>query len=190
LWLVVRSSSHLVGPTPYTCGITNSNVPEEVEMTPRPTCCAVCEDGAPWADAQLKLGMDEHGWMVQHVLGEGRHPGFAYTVGLAKWSLAEVLVYDLSPEDSAHLLNAIARRLVAGARIPDGAFLPDLALGGHCPRLFDVVGSSAPVFAARNLFGPRVRARQLVLPDCEGRMPWQRRYTGTRQPLHFTPPRE
>lgn len=153
-------------------------------------CCPACEDGELWADVQFRRGLDEHGWMIQQVLSDDQHPGFAYTVGLTKWLLPEVLVYDLDPAHSGLVLNVLANRLIAGEDIPDGAHLHDLDPRGHCFRLFSVLGESAPVYSALNLYGPTVRVHQLITPDAQGRLPWQRHYTGLRQPLHFTPPRE
>lgn len=59
-----------------------------------------------------------HGWAVQHVECE-RRP-FAYTVGLTRRGLPELVVTGLSPRRGQRLLNIAARRALVGDLLTPG----------------------------------------------------------------------
>lgn len=117
----------------------------------------------------IRATMREHGWAVQFVESE-RLP-FAYTVGLYARGLPELLLTGLPPQTSARLLNSIAHQIVE-----DGiAVQPAMHIDYQGEFLLEVVEVDHPEvhlkFAAA-LFGPQIRALQLVWTDDPGRWPW------------------
>ncbi|MGK3206656.1 DUF4262 domain-containing protein [Amycolatopsis sp. MEPSY49] len=119
---------------------------------------------------QLRDGVAKRGWMVQGVESDGSYPPWAYTIGLSGYDLPELVVTGLPVESAARLLNDSAARVLdssppaAGERVPlpDGTLLEVVALAEPSGHL---------VFAA-DLYGPEIRALQLVYPDACGRWPW------------------
>lgn len=107
------------------------------------------------------------GWMVQGVFPT--EPGdvwLAYTVGLTDAGLPELFMAGLSGGQLHGLLNAlaarhIAREIVAGATVRGVGSVPLRVIGA--PR--------APIGFARQLYGVRASAVQVVWPDDEGRWP-------------------
>ena len=56
--------------------------------------------------------MLENGWVVQYV--ESDRMPFAYTLGLARYGLPELLVTGVSPRRIVRMLNSVGRRAVGG----------------------------------------------------------------------------
>jgi hypothetical protein len=120
---------------------------------------------------ELRATIDDHGWAVQFVESEKRP--FAYTVGLHHRDLPELLITGLPPDTSARVLNSIAHMVV-----DDGTVLaPAMHIDYQDRFLIDVVEVEHPdvhlKYAVR-MFGPRVRALQLVWADERGRWPWDK----------------
>lgn len=118
---------------------------------------------------ELRTTISDHGWAVQYVESENRP--FAYTVGLHDHGLPELLITGLSPDIAARVLNSIAHMTV-----DDGTTLaPAMHIDYQDRFLIEVVEVEHPdvhlKFAVR-IFGPRVRAVQLVWADDRGRWPW------------------
>lgn len=131
----------------------------------------------------------EHGWMVMSI-GEGEHaPGFTFTVGLTGAGLPEVVVYGLPGDVAGTVLNDVARRLLDGERMPDGVAVPRV-LRGYDVQLWDATWLQDPLGAAFRLYGrDRVRVRQLVWPDRDGRWPWEPGFGAPDdEPVLFDPP--
>ncbi len=117
----------------------------------------------------LRETITDHGWVVQFVESDSRP--FAYTVGLHERGLPELLITGLAAHTSARVLNSIGHMVV-----DDGtALAPAMHIDYEDRFLIEVVEVEHPdvhlKFAAR-LFGPRVRALQLVWADDRGRWPW------------------
>lgn len=133
--------------------------------------CWMCDHpGATIEDylAVLRGKMLRSGWAIQYV-EDARKP-FAYTIGLTQRGLPELLVTGMSPRGAAGLLNTGAELAVL-----DGAPTPGRQITFATGRLVEVVEVDHPdahLCAAIGLFGPKVRAVQLVWADRRGRWPW------------------
>ncbi|MDQ7804864.1 DUF4262 domain-containing protein [Amycolatopsis sp. A133] len=123
---------------------------------------------------RLRCGVADRGWLVQGVEGAGPYPPWAYTIGLSGYGLPELVVTGLPALAAGNLLNSQASRALRGS---------PLAPGDHIPlddgRLIEVVSLAEPsahlVFATA-LYGPEIRALQLVHADAQGRFPWSPDY--------------
>lgn len=119
-----------------------------------------------------------HGWAVQYVESEDRP--FAYTIGLHDKGLPELLITALPAATSARLLNSIAHYMV-----DDGTTLqPAMHIDYQDEFLLEVVTVDHPdvhlKFAAR-LYGPDIRAFQLVWTDERRHWPWDRGWSHSRR---------
>ncbi|MBX7432557.1 DUF4262 domain-containing protein [Mycobacterium sp. Y57] len=136
--------------------------------------CWQCDNPEKTTDDYLDVLREtirEHGWAVQFV-EEERRP-FAYTVGLHDRGLPELLVTGLQAQMSAKLLNLTGRHMVDGSMVLHPA--ERIAYGNRF--LLEVVEVEHPIvhlkFAA-GIYGPKIRAYQLVWADDVGRWPWDR----------------
>jgi hypothetical protein len=120
------------------------------------------------------------GWVVQFI--QDRVP-FAYTIGLHQRGLPELLVTGTSPDRANLVLNTVAHYLVEGGRPVPGE---RIAIGDELP--LDIVQVEHPIahlkFAV-SIYGPELRALQLVWPDERGHLPWcaEFGYGQIRQPV-------
>jgi hypothetical protein len=122
--------------------------------------------------------IDSRGWFVQGVEKDRWRPGFAYTVGLTELGHPELLVTGMKFPDATHLLGAVAHPLachhapepVAGHHhvVPDGPML----------EFVDVAEPTVHLVMADGMYGPGVRAVQLVYVDDRGHWPWQPGFRG------------
>nr|WP_156686303.1 DUF4262 domain-containing protein [Mycobacterium sp. Marseille-P9652] len=119
---------------------------------------------------ELRATILDHGWAVQYVESENRP--FAYTVGLHGRGLPELLMTGLPPDTSCRVLNSIAHMIV-----DDGTHLaPAMHIDYENRFLIEVTEVEHPdvhLKLAATLFGPRIRALQLVWADDKGRFPWE-----------------
>lgn len=122
----------------------------------------------------------DHGWAVQGVEGDRIHAPWAYTVGLTAYDRPELVVTGLPLPAATQLLNDMAAHAlhadapVAGEQIP--------LRGGPLVEVVGLTMPSAHLNMAVELYGPDIRALQLVHTDDRGRWPWQRGFRG-RQPV-------
>jgi uncharacterized protein DUF4262 len=117
---------------------------------------------------ELRAGIERHGWVVQYV-DDDRRP-FAYTVGLHRHGLAELLVTGLDPQRAAQLLNAVAEYSINKVQPRPGE---TMSLGSVWTLEFvRVTQPSAHLVFAIGLYGPEVRALQVVWLDDDGHSPW------------------
>ncbi|WP_410640759.1 DUF4262 domain-containing protein [Amycolatopsis sp. lyj-346] len=137
--------------------------------------CFECENrDRPGYLERLRCGVADRGWLVQAVAGTGPYPPWAYTIGLSGYGLPELVVTGLPILAAGGLLNDLAAHTlhgpppVAGERIPldDGLLIEVVELAEPSVHL---------VFAAA-LYGPEIRALQLVHADNRGRFPWSPDY--------------
>ncbi|WP_410567734.1 DUF4262 domain-containing protein [Amycolatopsis sp. cmx-4-61] len=123
---------------------------------------------------RLRGGVAERGWLVQGVASAGPYPPWAYTIGLSGYGLPELVVTGLPMLAAGSLLNALASQALrgsppsAGERIP----LPD----GRLLEVVELAEPSAHLVFAVALYGPAIRALQLVHADAQGRFPWSPAY--------------
>jgi hypothetical protein len=117
---------------------------------------------------ELYETIDEQGWAVQHV--DSDRTQFAYTIGLSRWRLPELLVTGVSPRRAVRLLNNVGRMVVAGDPLAPGKQITLPA--GPLVETVEVDQPDAHLKFAVAIFGHRVTALQLVWPDRRGRWPW------------------
>jgi hypothetical protein len=122
--------------------------------------------------AELRETVLKHGWAVQYVESE-RMP-FAYTIGLTRYGLPELLTTGLPPRRSARLLNALGRRAVSGQPSKHGAQVALLA--GPLVEMVEVEHPDVYLIFAGAMFGDEVTALQAVWVDSRGRWPWSPRF--------------
>lgn len=122
--------------------------------------------------------MDRCGWAVQGVEREGPHPPWAYTVGLTRLGRPELVVTGMSLHRATHLLNDMAAHALH-ADNPKLGELVELA-DGPVIQMVAVAEPTAHLLIATEMFGPRIRALQVVHADDRGQWPWESGYRGVR----------
>jgi hypothetical protein len=116
----------------------------------------------------LRKTITKNKWAVQYVEDE-RRP-FAYTIGLHKRGFAEYLVTGLSPEHAMKLLNSVADYTIREVAPKAG---DTMNIAGEVDLEFVAVSQpDAHLVQAVNIYGPNVRALQLVWWDERGHSPW------------------
>ena len=118
--------------------------------------------------AELRQTMLESGWAVQYV--ESDRMPFAYTIGLTRYGLPELLVTGVAPRRAARMLNTLGRRAVSGERPVPGM---QIALpAGALVEMVEVEHPDVYLVFAGAMFGDEVTALQVVWVDSRGRWPW------------------
>lgn len=118
--------------------------------------------------AELRQTMLERGWAVQYV--ESDRMPFAYTIGLTRYGLPELLVTGVAPRRAARMLNTLGRRAVSGERPVPGM---QIALpAGALVEMVEVEHPDVYLIFAGAMFGDEVTALQVVWVDSRGRWPW------------------
>ncbi len=131
-------------------------------------------------DAWTRDTVRRHGWAVQYVYGEGdRDPPFAYTVGLFGLGHPELVIFGMSPGESAAVLNDVGERVRAGHRVEPGE-LVTFARWPHRLHVLPLVNAAQVLLGANRFFGrpdhDPVPALHLVWDDTSGRYPWEPDY--------------
>jgi hypothetical protein len=118
------------------------------------------------------------GWAVQGVERDRIHPPWAYTVGLTEYGYPELVVTGRPLRRAAALLNDVAGHLMHAAAPDPGE---QIALdGGPLIEIVEVAEPTAHLLMAVELYGPGVRALQVVHADDRGHWPWDVGYRGVR----------
>ncbi|MEV0068833.1 MULTISPECIES: DUF4262 domain-containing protein [unclassified Amycolatopsis] len=123
---------------------------------------------------KVRARVDDYGWCIQHVLTTGSRPSWTYTIGLTAWQLPELVVAGLSPLQGQTLLATTAERVVS-----DGPLQPGEYISVRGVAEVEVVALAEPsvhLNVAVAIYGPTVRAMQLVYADAAGRFPWSPEY--------------
>jgi len=116
----------------------------------------------------LRARMLKHGWAGQYV--EDRRMPYAYSIGLTRSELPELLITGVSPPRALRMLNAAVHRALSGTALTPGS---QFALGaGPLVEVVEVEQPDAHMGAAVAFFGDDLRAVQLVWADRRGRWPW------------------
>jgi Domain of unknown function (DUF4262) len=118
--------------------------------------------------AELRQTMLESGWAVQYV--ESDRMPFAYTIGLTRYGLPELLVAGVAPRRAARTLNTLGRRAVGGERPSPGMRIALPA--GPLVEMVEVEHPDVYLMFAGAMFGDEVTALQVVWADSRGRWPW------------------
>lgn len=146
-------------------------------------------DVAAWSDQQDAWLVDvirRHRWAIQYV-GEGcsrpgcihldEGPPFAYTIGLFGMGHPELLVFSLSPEESARVLNQVASRVEDGESLLPGF---EITVSGRRIIPEPVPNPGEIVFTANRFYQrpdeASVPVLQLTYCDQAGRFPWDDGY--------------
>jgi hypothetical protein len=111
------------------------------------------------------------GFAVQRVEGPRRRPMWSYTVGLTAYDKPELVATGMSSPRSTLLLNDVASHVLHADALQPGERIPLI----HGP-LLEIVEVSEPTVYLRTaveIFGPEIRALQLVHADDRGHWPWE-----------------
>ena len=133
-----------------------------------------------------------HGWYIEYVGGEScSRPGcpcppddgppFAYTIGFFGMNHPELLIFGVSPESAAIVLNTLGDRVLAGESLLPGM---EIEIEGWDRRIVpEVVPNPGEIVFSANDFYQRpdeysVPVLQLSYTDGEGRFPWEEGHSG------------
>lgn len=125
----------------------------------------------------MKRIIARYGWAVQDVERDRVHPPWAYTVGLTTFGQPELVATGLSRRRAADLLNGVAGHLLHAAAPRPGEQVT--LVGGPLIQIVEVAEPTAHLTVAVELFGPHIRALQVVHADDRGHWPWEPGYRGT-----------
>lgn len=122
------------------------------------------------------------GWAVHGIEPDRMHPRWAYTVGLTGRGKPELVVTGLPVIWATELLAGAAGRLLGDGLTPGERLTLD---GGTLIEVVKVADATAHLVVAAEIFGPGIRALQVVHRDEQGRWPWEDGYQGAggRQPV-------
>lgn len=143
--------------------------------------CWLCDHPNSTRDDYLSDMRDiitHYGWAIQGVERDRIRPPWAYTVGLTARGKPELAVTGLPVGRAAALLNDVAAH-VAHAPVPAPGLRVQL-IDGPLIEFVKVSEPSAHLKIAVEIYGPGVRALQVVHADDRGHWPWDRGYRGVR----------
>ncbi len=116
--------------------------------------------------------IDSFGWFIQYVYGERSAAAFAYTIGLTEHGHPELIATGVTVHQAAALLNGGGdllhrRQLLHGQRV---------TVAGRRVEVVELPHPQAHLLFAGDVYGPALRAVQLVHADDSGVWPWTRSY--------------
>ncbi|HLJ98349.1 MAG TPA: DUF4262 domain-containing protein [Streptosporangiaceae bacterium] len=129
-----------------------------------------------------------YGWIVQGVERDRIHPPWAYTVGLTEADLPELVVTGLPSWRAAALLNGVAEHTVHAEPPVPGTQVQ--LVDGPLIEVVRIPVPDAHLMVAVGLYGPDIRALQLVHADDRGHWPWDSYFRGIRGGQPVLGPRE
>lgn len=118
------------------------------------------------------------GWFVQQIQGDRLHPPWVYTVGLTPYGLPELVVTGMRLPEATSLVNDVTAHVLHAEPPAPGEQIP--LVGGPLVEFVTVAEPAAHLNVALNLYGPQIRALQIVHADDRGHLPWDRGYRGIR----------
>jgi hypothetical protein len=132
--------------------------------------------------ARVREVIAADGWAVHGIEPDRMHPRWAYTVGLTGCGKPELVVTGLPVTWAAEVLAGAAGRLLGGGLRPGERLTLD---GGTLVEVVRVADATAHLVVAAEIFGPGIKALQVVHRDERGRWPWDAGYPGAggRQPV-------
>ncbi len=141
--------------------------------------CDSCDDDLDepineFYEQVIRPKIDSFGWFIQYVSGERNAAPYAYTLGLTEHGQPELIATGVAVQQAAALLNeggnVLHRRpLTHGQRI---------TVAGRRVEVVELPHPEAHLLLACDVYGPAVRAVQLVHADDSGVWPWSRSYRG------------
>lgn len=120
----------------------------------------------------------EHGWAVQGVQRDRIHPPWAYTVGLTALGEPELVVTGMPLRRASGLIHDVAAHVLHATAPRPGEQIP--LRDGPLIEIVKVSVPSAHLVTAVEIYGPRLRALQVVHADDRGHWPWDVGYRGVR----------
>jgi Domain of unknown function (DUF4262) len=124
----------------------------------------------------MRALIDHHGWTVQGVEHDRIHPPWAYTVGLTPHGRPELVVTGMPLGRATRLLNGVAAHVLHGVAPPPGEQVQ--LRGGPLIEIVRVAEPTAHLVTAIELYGPAIKALQVVHADKRGHWPWDAEYQG------------
>ena len=128
--------------------------------------------GATWDDYldEMRRMVAAYGFAVQAVMGDRLRCGYAYTVGLTEVGEPELLVTGMSQRRAHQLLHDMAHHVLHDTAPPAGVDWP--LRTGAVIQCVEIEVPDVHLAVAASLYGPAVRALQLVWRDDHGKWPW------------------
>jgi hypothetical protein len=120
----------------------------------------------------------QFGWAVQGVERDRDRPPWAYTVGLTRRGLPELIVTGMQLGPAMYFLDDIAGHALHAAMPAPGERVE--LDGGPEIQFVEVAEPAAHLMIAVELCGPGIKALQVVHADDRGHWPWQVGYRGVR----------
>lgn len=118
------------------------------------------------------------GWAVQGVERDGLRPPLAYTVGLTAVGRPELIVTGMGVTRAMRFLDEAAAHLLHAAMPAPGE---QVALtGGPLIEIVEVAEPAVHLRTTAAIYGPGLRALQLVHADAHQHWPWDSWYRGVR----------
>ena len=145
--------------------------------------CWLCDNpGASRRDyiRHLSRIVERNGWAVQGVERGRVQPPWAYTIGLTRHGLPELVVTGMRPTKAAELLNDVAEHCLHAAPPKPGEVVP--MVGGPTFEVVKVAQPAGRMIVATEILNTKFTALQLVHADYRGTWPWETGYRGV-QPV-------
>ena len=120
----------------------------------------------------------KYGWTVQGVERDRMHPPWAYTVGLTRYGEPELVGTGMPLRRAGELLHAVADHVLHASAPAPGEQVA--LIDGPLIEIVEVAEPTAHLNLAIDLYGPSVRALQVVHADGRRHWPWDRAYRGVR----------
>ena len=125
---------------------------------------------------QIRELMARFGWAVQGVSRDRLHPPWAYTVGLTRLGLPELAITGMPLRRATRLLNEVAAHALHADPPQPGEQVQ--LTDGPLIEFVHVSQPSVHLNIAEAIFGPVIRAIQVVHADDRGHWPWDVGYRG------------
>jgi hypothetical protein len=122
--------------------------------------------------------IEAYGWAIQFIERDRIYPPWAYTVGLTRYGEPELVVTGMNAEPAQSLLNNMAAHVMHAAAPQPGTQMQ--LIGGPYVEYVELSQPSAHLHTAVALFGPQIRAIQIVHADDRGHWPWHPGFRGGR----------
>jgi hypothetical protein len=143
--------------------------------------CWECEHPGSTRDDYLEYVngvIAEHGWAVQGIERDRIHPPWAYTVGLTAHGEPELVVTGMPLARACELIHDVAAHVLHAASPRPGEQI--VLRGGPLIEIVKVAVPSAHLVTAAEIYGPQLRALQVVHAGDRGHWPRDVGYRGVR----------
>lgn len=146
--------------------------------------CACCDGGREPLLSQEDGRIARFGYTYTSVFGNSEAPGFMYTTGLSERGLSDVIfVGSHDPRCMGYLAGAVDH-MVAGGTVEPGRIEPGRSFNGfevpifivEARRKIDTHAFGVPARLERVGSKAEPRLLQIVMPDLQGRFPWEEGY--------------